>query len=429
MTTSVSLRRILRKVPVFRSWSKLELEKVIDRIICKEYKPGDVLWRKGTRTDFLGIIQSGEVVVEHRIYGLIIHSTRLFAGDIVLPRNLKDTNTRSVVLTRAVTEVRLYVLRMEQIDDLRPSWSKASVNLHPRLRHNQYSYWSRLWIAIVAILIIFLTWGDITRILSGLLFLSSSPTNQSAYDDQKTLTLLQYVESVDQGAVFAHNQEGYIWFHHDDLQQAEAAFVRALEIDRANGPTLNNLAVTYFTNKQATQAILYLQKATHSDADSAIVKYNFGIALMNQNYNTEATREFKEASFIDPTWILPYIQLGYIYTQTGDYVNAEQAARKAITLDGAQQSPYLILAIALFNLDKNQEALKSVEDALQINPNDRVSMFYKARILRNLGEFDTAFSILDQLLKSTNDPQQISRITAEIEALHRSLQNLPAGAH
>ena len=420
MSTSISLRRSLRKIPAFRSWPGQELEKIIELIICKEYKPGDVLWRTSTRTDYLGIIRSGEVVLEHQIYGSIIRTTRLFAGDIVLPNNLKTANTHSVILTRAATEVKIYVLQMEQIDITQSRWSDVDVNLHPKDKHKQYSYWNRFWIALVAILIIFINWSDLTRIISGVLYLASSPTSQFGYDNQKYMMLLQYAETVDKGAVFAHNQEGYIWFHRNDLQNAEAAFVKAINIDLANGPPLNNLGVTYFVNKQTPQSIEYLQKAAQNDADSAIVRYNFGVALMKQNYYKEAISELKEASFIDSTWILPYIQLGFIYIETGDYVRAEQVARTAITLDVTQQSPHLILAIALYNLDKNQEALKSIENALKIEPNDRVSMFYKARILNNLGEFDTALSILDQLLKSTTDPAQIFRITEEIEALQRS---------
>lgn len=427
MSTSASLRRSLRKIPAFRSLPGEELETIIDHMICKEYKPGDVLWRTSTRTDFFGIIQTGEVIIEHIIYGSVIRSTRLSAGDFVLPRNLKGINTHSVVLARAITSVNLYVLRIEKINILKPKWLGAEIKSHSRRQHNQYFSWSGLWIVVVAILIIFSSWGDMTRIVSGNLYLDSSRTSQSAHDDQKSMGLIEYAESIDQRAVFAHNREGYIWYHRDDLKHAEAAFGQALGIDHTDGPTLNNIAVTYFTTKQIPLSTIYLKKAVENDADSAIVKYNYGITLMTQNRNTEAIREFKEVSFIDPTWALPYIQLGFIYIQSGDYVNAEQAARDAITLDATQQSAHLILAISLSNLDKNQEALRSVENAIQIDPNNRVSMFYKARILSNLGEDDTALSILEQLLKSASDPQQISRITVEIEAIHRSQQNSLAG--
>jgi tetratricopeptide (TPR) repeat protein len=143
--------------------------------------------------------------------------------------------------------------------------------------------------------------------------------------------------------------------------------------------------------------------------------------LLEQGYNAEALREFREVSYIDPKWVLPYLQQGFIYIQMQDYVNAEQAARTAIRIDFTQQPSHLILAIALFNQHKNGEALKYMESALQMTPDDGVAKFYKALILRDLGEYDAALIILQQLLGSSNDPLQISRITAEIESLQDPL--------
>ena len=58
-----------------------------------------------------------------------------------------------------------------------------------------------------------------------------------------------------------------------------------------------------------------------------------------------------------------------------------------------------------------------------MSPKDGVTRFYKALILKNLGETNSALMILQQLLKSANDPQDISRIDAEIEVLQRPFEN------
>jgi tetratricopeptide (TPR) repeat protein len=241
------------------------------------------------------------------------------------------------------------------------------------------------------------------------------------------MTLLEYAEAIDHRADFAYNREGYLWFHHDNLRQAEAAFMKALNVNQANGSALNNQAVTYFTTGQIPQAALYQEKAAENDPDNAIVQYNLGLVMMKDNDSLEAIREFREASFINPTWALPYVQQGFLYNQLGDYVNAAKAASTAVSLDPSQQPAHLILAIALHNQGLDQDALKAVEDALQITPEDRVSRFYQARILKNLGDFDRAVAILNQLLESADDPQEVSRINAEIEAWHRDRQNIPSG--
>jgi Tfp pilus assembly protein PilF len=395
------------------------------RMICKEYKSGDVLCRTKTQADFLGIIQRGEIVVEYRTNGSVIHYARFHAGDRLRLRSMKGVNKNLVVLARAVTDVRLCILHSEAEVNLRSKWLVPDdVTRVSAPRWNQRVPWQRYWAVFVAILIIFLTRNDASRILSGILYLSAQ-TRQSPYD---SIPLLRDAEFFDRGAVFAHNQEGYAWIQANDLRRAGTAFVNAIHIDPTNGPALNNLAVTYFVVGQSKLAVDLQQRAVQSDPDSAVVHYNLGLILMKQQSNAEAIREFKEASYIDPTWVLPYIQKAFLYIQLQDYIDAESVSKEAIRLDPSQRSVHLILAIALYNQDKNPEALRSVENVLQIDSDDVIARFYEARILNNLGENNMASSILQQLLKSANAPPQITRFAAEIEALHRSLLNIPTGA-
>lgn len=419
MAASTALRRSLRQIPVLRSLAGRDLETIMDRMTCKEYRSGDVIWRAQVRNDFFAIVHTGEIVLEYRIHGSLVRSIKLSAGDYLLPRGLNIRNPRSTVIIRTVTDARLYILAGRQVKRLWPIGSTTNVNLR--------APWVGLWYASVALLLLFLSWNDMARIASGSLYIVSSQLSPPVHDEQRSMELLDYAEAIDREAIFAYNREGYIWFQRDNLHQAETAFRQALHIDQANAPALNNQAVTYFETGLLPQAEMYQQKAARHDPDSAVVKYNYGLVLMNDKETTKALRQFKEASFINPTWALPYIQQGYLYLQIGDFVNAERAARHAIDLDSAQQSAHLILAIALHSQGLHQKALTSVEYALQMNPEDRVARFYQARILMNLGEVDRALSTLHQLLETSDDPQEVSRIDAEIEAWHRYLQNVPPG--
>lgn len=427
MTTSVSLRRTIRKIPAIRSLPGHELDAVIDRMIYKEYKPGDVIWHVNAHANFLGIVQRGEIVVEHRISGSVIRSTKFSAGDIVRSRE-NGTHSRATVLARAVTDARLYAFNGEQAEIfLKSNTLRSNVQPGSMPRHNLYISWRKFWAVIVAVFIIILTWNDAMRIVSGVLYGMSGRLDQPANDYQRSMQLLGYIESVDQGAVFAYNREGYILFQSENLQQAEGVFIRALDIDQANGPVLNNLAVTYRQTEQIPQAVSYLRRAVQNDPDNAIVRYNLGIVLMEQDDFLEAIREFRQASYINSTWVLPYIQLGFLYLQTGDYANAEKSALTAIQLDPAQQPANLILGIALHNQGRDTEALEFLEKVLQVTPDDRVASFYKALVLRDMGELDAALSILEWLRQTSRDQEQVSRITAEIVVLNYSLQNNSVG--
>lgn len=252
-------------------------------------------------------------------------------------------------------------------------------------------------------------------------------TRSAINNGQDSFSLLQYAESLDNEAAFAHNYEGYLWIRKGNLQRAEQAFAKAIEIDRTSGQAFNNLAVSYFSSGKTQEAFLLQQTAIQSDPNSIIALYNMGIILMNRNDFQGAIRSFREASFMDPTWTLPYVQQGYLYLQIRDYKNAEETARDAIKSDASQQSAFLILGIALYNQNEIQEAYQSIHKALQLNPEDRIAKFYKALIFKEQGKDDFALIVLQQLLEHPNSDNEVMRIHAEMEAIQRSLQNLSAG--
>ncbi len=425
MATSVPLKKSLRKIPAFRSLSGRELEAIIDRMVCKTYEAGQILWRTSAQMDFVGIIQEGEIQIDYQLNGAVIRSTRLAAGDLILPRAL--TAAHSVATARAATRVNLFVLDIRQIQSLQTEWSQAQPILPSMAyRKQQLTDWS--WAIVVALVILLVTWNDLTRVISGMLYLASRNASAAAATETHAFDLLSYAQLLDQKAVFIHNQEGYLWFQNDNISLATSAFYQAVSIDPHNGPALNNLGVTLFRTDQATRAAVYLKQAALNDPDTAVIKYNLGIVLMNQKRNAEAMREFREAIFINPSWAAPYIQEGYIFLQTGEFARAEQAAAQALKLDSSQRSAYMIHAIALFNQEKYHEALKPVEQALQIAPNDATLRYYQARIMSKLGNYEAALSILEQLRQTAKAPEKISRFSAEIEALHRFLQYAPAQA-
>jgi tetratricopeptide (TPR) repeat protein len=83
-------------------------------------------------------------------------------------------------------------------------------------------------------------------------------------------------------------------------------------------------------------------------------------------------------------------------------------------------------AIAQHN-QVTSRCLEVHRSAVQIAPQDPVTFFYKALILQRLGKSETALQILQQLLDLTTDPQGITRIRTEIDAIHFYLGNASSG--
>jgi len=395
------------------------MDTIIGRIVNKEYKTGEVLWR-GSRLNFIGVIQSGDINLERQINGTIIRSVRLSTGDVIQPRDFGGSH--SSMLVRAVTDVKLWILHKDQIDFLREkNINRSKVSTHHR--RIQQLVQNTAWAVVISLVAITIGWKDASRILSGMLYFESGKAGLYDNDHDRVLQFLNYAETVDHGATFAHNQEGFLHYQNSHLADAEIAFNRAISIDQTNGPGLNNLAVTHYFMGQSKQATTNQLKAAQSVPDNAIVHYNLGLLLTEQGDYLQAIREFKEASYINPAWALPYLQMGFNYIKIQDFSNAEKSANMTVELKSEEESAYILLGIALYNQDRIWEANNAFEKALQIEPSDRTALFYKALVLNKLEEFDSALVILEQLLMSAKEPETVARISTEIEATHRFLQS------
>lgn len=90
----------------------------------------------------------------------------------------------------------------------------------------------------------------------------------------------------------------------------------------------------------------YLEKAKYEDAVD-----NYHEAIARYSY--------------DPDF---YVNLGYCYRQLGDYDSAEQAFRKALSLNDKDWATWSNLANALLKQKRLPETIKTLEKCLKLNP-------------------------------------------------------------
>lgn len=393
--------------PLLSRLSLLELEDVQKRMVYRQYKAGEVIWRTHGPLRFSGYVLSGEIELAYRVNGIPVRTTRLYTGDPLPPDALQNRRSHAVVIARAVTDVHLGILpEREQtqtvVKDYRPkrmSW---------------------LWPVLLVLLIVILAREDIIRITSGLFYLASSR-------DPQSMSQLEVAREVDKDAAFAYNEEGYRWFQQNNLPVAAQAFHQAVAQDPASAPALNNLAVLYYTQGDVLQAARYLQQAVAQNPDNATARYNLGMIQMQLQDTAGAIREFREAGFIDPNAAEPLLQQAYLYQQAGDYVHAEQRARSAIQVSPALVPAHLMLGITLYQQGREAEALTPITETLVLEPGNRVAAFYQALILGHQKQYDAALPILYRLYTSSTDPTETMRILAEMDALYRFKSDPAAG--
>lgn len=360
-------------------------------------------------TGALGLLAEGEAVLERRHHGQVIRSRRLAAGEVFEAASGGDGRSASLCV-RALTDGVLYILPPSP-DVGRGKGQRISLSLR-----------KSAWTLLVVLAILALTWQDLSRLLSGAFFLVSSSAGARGAE-RDAAQMLEYAAQVDPHAAFAFNQQGYLRLQQGDLAEAQADFLHTLRVDADNAPALNNLAVTYFTLGQGTQALAAQRSAAVHSPDRAAVQYNLGGILLERGEEREALRAFREASLIAPAWALPHVQMGCLHLRRLDHARAEKEAREALRLDPAQGAAQLVLAIALYHQGRLPEAQSALAQALEIDPAQPVARFYQALTLNALGQTEAALSLLEKLNGETDDPLVAARLETEIEALRRSLQD------
>lgn len=408
---SLSMHRTLRRVPVLRGLSSRELEDLHDQMVYRTYPAGQVIWRTRGPLRFSGYLHSGEIELEYRVSGVVVRTLRVRAGDPLPPRALQARRLHGTMIATATTNVRIGILPQVQQATSMASGSK-------------WNPW--LWPALLLLLIVVLARDDLVRITSGLFYLASHPAESSAFIDPRSMELLDVAQKVDDGAAFAYNEEGYRQFQQGLLSDAESAFVQAVNRDPVSAPALNNLGIIYFVQGNLPQASRALQQAVEQNPDSPIARYNLGLTLMRLQEPAAALREFREVSFMDSRHSSAQLQQAYIYMQAGDYAQAEQRARSALQLDSSLVPAHMLVGIALYNQGQESDALTSFMQVLSLQPGNRTAAFYQAMILGHLKQYATALPILQELLISSTDSAESTRIQAEVDALHRFQTDSPA---
>lgn len=133
-------------------------------------------------------------------------------------------------------------------------------------------------------------------------------------------------------------QLGNSFVQQGNYAQAEAAFLRALEMEPGNPDYLANLGVTYYSMARFDDAIKTYQQALQKVPDDAQINYLLGATYLQLNRLDEAEKALLHANQADPNLGEPYYGLGVLYKLRNDRAKAISAFEKFLQI-GPSQDP------------------------------------------------------------------------------------------
>uniref|UniRef100_A0A8B9L0Q1 Bardet-Biedl syndrome 4 n=1 Tax=Astyanax mexicanus TaxID=7994 RepID=A0A8B9L0Q1_ASTMX len=209
---------------------------------------------------------------------------------------------------------------------------------------------------------------------------------------------------------------GKIYLLEGDTEKAIEIYKKALGKYQKAFEHLGN-ALTYDPNNYKAILAAGSMMQTHGDFDVAMNKYrvaaftvpespplwnNIGMCFFGKKKYVAAISCLKRANYLSPfDWKILY-NLGLVHLTMQQYASAFHFLSAAINLQPRMGELYMLLAVALTNLDDVDNARRSYEQAIQLDTSNPLVNLNFAVLLYNQGDKKAALQQYQEMEKKVN---------------------------
>lgn len=114
----------------------------------------------------------------------------------------------------------------------------------------------------------------------------------------------------------------------------------------------------------------------------------------------------------------------YAYSREDDLKKVLKLTCEAVEIDPTDIRPWDLMGVALFEVGENEESLNCYEKILELEPENEDAKLKKGQMLNELGNFDEASSIYDELIESNSsrkDEAILAKLTLTLETGNEKL--------
>ena len=121
----------------------------------------------------------------------------------------------------------------------------------------------------------------------------------------------------------------------DRLEEAEAAYAKAVRLEPGDAAMAAEYAMTLFSDRKTSQAIAQIYRAIRLDSTTARYHATAGYFLRSRARFADARAEFRRAVELDPKPVSIWVQLGITDYLMGDAQGADAAFTAAVNRDSS----------------------------------------------------------------------------------------------
>ncbi len=162
------------------------------------------------------------------------------------------------------------------------------------------------------------------------------------------------------------------------------------------------------------------ERATTAFPDYYEAYHHIGVADLRLGHEEEAAQAFQKAVDLSGgRYARAQFALGLLLCRRGEYAEAETVIRRGLDVDGSSATGHLFLSVALFRLNRLEEAEKSAREALLRKPGFALAYLMLADVHGSRGEYARQLQNLDAYLKLEPNGPASKRVREVREVVQR----------
>ena len=168
----------------------------------------------------------------------------------------------------------------------------------------------------------------------------------------------------------ARNTMGYSYLSKGQLNKAYIEFQKAIQLNPKNAESFNYLGYVSYRFKKYDEAISNYKQAISINPGYSDAINNLAVTYVEIKEWDKAINHFK-AVLGNPLYSSPagaYSNLGYVYYQKGDYLNAEKALKEALLRNPVFPMAIYIRGLVYIGTGDEDEAAVQFKKAIGILP-------------------------------------------------------------
>jgi TolB-like protein/DNA-binding winged helix-turn-helix (wHTH) protein/Tfp pilus assembly protein PilF len=208
---------------------------------------------------------------------------------------------------------------------------------------------------------------------------------------------------LDSGLAEAYTALGYINHYNWNWSAAEQHFKRALELNPSYANAHNFYASYLMSRGRIDESIAASNRARELDPFSLAINVQRGFLLENARRYGEAIEQLRAVTAMDPNHYQAYWSLGHTYAANGQFAEAVAAAEKAVQLSERAPGALGILGLAYGLAGRKAEALKIVNELLELNKTRYVTPAALVNVYLGLDDKEQAFVWLEKAFQERSN--------------------------